>query len=140
MAAAYVCYDSGMKKFLEWIGVKQKIDEREHEPPLTTEGDFWWCAIGENVGIEVAGKSKDFTRPVVLIKRFGRFGFLGVPTTTKECKGTWYVSFMHKGIRETAMLSQARVFSYKRLDRKIGTLDDEDLKKVKEAYVRLFIQ
>ena len=129
-----------MKKFLEWIKVKETIDEREHHAPLTTEGDLWWCAIGENVGVEVGGKSRNFTRPVVIIKKFGRLGFLGIPTTTKERNGTWYVTFIHKGVHETAMLSQARIFSYKRLDRKMGTLDGEDFKKVKEAYIRLFTQ
>ena len=120
------------------MGIKQKLDAHEHQPPLITEGDLWWCAIGENVGIEVAGKSTDFTRPVVVLKKFGRVGFLGIPTTTKERTGTWYVSFTHKGIPETAMLNQARVLSYKRLNRQMGTLDDSDFKNVKEAYVRLF--
>jgi hypothetical protein len=36
------------------------------------------------------------------------------------------------------MLSQARSFSYKRLDRKMGRLDDADFKKAKEAFARLF--
>ena len=45
---------------------------------------------------------------------------------------------MHKGVRETAMLSQGRLLNYKRLDKKMGALDGEDSKKVKEAYIRLF--
>lgn len=129
-----------MKRFLAWIGIKQKLDGHEYRPPLITEGDLWWCAVGENVGVEVGGKSKNFTRPVIILKKFGRLGFLGIPTTTQERSGTWYVSFVHKRVLETAMLSQARIFSYKRLDRKMGTLDGEDFKKVKEAYVRLFKQ
>lgn len=127
-----------MKRFLEWIGIKQKLDVHEHQPPLFTEGDLWWCAVGENVGIEVNGKSTDFTRPVIILKKFGRLGFLGIPTTTQHRTGSWYVSFTHKGIGETAVLSQARVFSYKRLHSKMGTLDQTDFKNVKEAYVRLF--
>jgi mRNA interferase MazF len=127
-----------MNRFLEWIGIKQKLDAREHQPPLITEGDLWWCAVGENVGIEAGGKSKDFTRPVIILKKFGRLGFLGIPTTTKERIGSWYVSFLHKGINETATLSQARVLSYKRLHSKMGTLDETDFKTIKEAYVRLF--
>ena len=50
------------------------------------------------------------------------------------------MSFMHKGIKETAVLSQARVLSYKRLHRKMGTLDETDFKNVKEAYVRLLAE
>lgn len=126
------------KNFFDWIRVKKKLDEHEYNPPLVTEGDLWWCAVGENVGVEVGGKSTNFTRPIIILKKFGRLGFLGIPTTTKNRVGTWYVSFVHKGIHETAMLSQARMFSYKRLDRKMGTLDGEDFKNVKEAYIRLF--
>ncbi len=129
-----------MKQFLEWIGIKQKLDTHEYNPPLITEGDMYWCAVGENVGIEVSGKDRHFTRPVIILKKFGRLGFLGIPTTTKERSGSWYVSFVHKGVHETAMLNQARVFSYKRLDKKMGSLDDADFKKVKEAYISLFTQ
>ena len=127
-----------VKKFLSWIGLKEKIEIQVNTPPLLSEGDLYWCMVGENVGIEVSGKSTLFTRPVVVLKKFGRLGFLGIPTTTKEREGSWYVTFMHKGQRETAMLSQARVLSYKRLGKKMGTLDQTDLKNVKEAYVRLF--
>ena len=38
------------------------------------------------------------------------------------------------------MLNQARTFSYKRLGKKMGTLDGTDFKNVKEAYIRLFFQ
>lgn len=127
-----------VKRFLGWIGIKQKLDGHDYRPPLTSEGDLWWCAVGENVGVEISGKSDNFTRPVIILKKFGRLGFLGIPTTTKKRVGSWYVAFVHKGISETAMLSQARIFSYKRLDRKMGTLDDADFHNVKEAYVRLF--
>lgn len=70
---------------------------------------------------------------------FGKLAFFGIPTTTNtERKGSWYAPFKHKGIDEVAMLTQARLFSYKRLDRKMGELDDEDYKKVREAFYRLF--
>ena len=127
-----------MKRFLEWIGIKQKLDMKDYQPPFITEGDLWWCAVGENVGIEINGKSADFTRPVIVLKKFGRLGFLGIPTTTQSRTGSWYVSFIHKGTSETAVLSQGRAFSYKRLHSKMGTLDQTDLRKVKEAYARLF--
>jgi|SRR3989338_1861472 len=127
-----------MKRFLEWIGIKQKLDAHDYNPPLISEGDLWWCAVGENVGVEVGGKNERFTRPVIVLKKFGRLGFLAIPTTTRQREGSWYVSFVHKSIPEVAMLSQARIVSYKRLDRKMGTLDQTDFKNVKEAYVRLF--
>lgn len=126
------------KDFDRWNEKKRAIDAASHQPPLVSEGDLWWCATGENIGTETSGKGNDFTRPVVVLKKFGRVSFLGIPTTTQRQKGSWYVIFKHKGIDETAMLNQARVFSYKRLHSKMGTLDDQDFKNVKEAYIRLF--
>lgn len=126
-----------MKNFLEWIGIKQKLDTHEYNPPLTSEGDIWWCSIGENVGVEIGGKNERFTRPVVVLKKFGRLGFLAIPTTTKKREGSWYVPFSHKGVIEIAMLSQARLVSYKRLDKRMGTLDEADFKRIKEAYISL---
>lgn len=130
--------DAFIKRFLEWIGVKQKLDANDYTPPLVKEGELWWCAVGENVGIETSGKGRNFTRPVIVLKRFGRLAFFGIPTTTKERKGSWYVQFTHKGTSETAMLTQARMFSYKRLDRKMGEIDTTDFRNVKEAFNRLF--
>ena len=101
------------------------------------EGDLWWCAIGENVGIEASGKGENFTRPVIVLKKFGRLAFFGIPVTTTKRAGSWYAPFKHKGILETALLMQARTFSYKRLDRKMGELDETDFRSVKEAFVRL---
>lgn len=126
------------KDFDSWNKKKKRLDESKSAPPLVSEGDFWWCSIGENVGVEIGGKSENFTRPVVILKKFGRLGFLAVPTTTKERVGTWYVSFKHGGIGETAMLSQTRLLSYKRLDRKMGELAETDFHNVKQAYIRLF--
>ena len=128
-----------VKRFIEWIGTKQKLDAHEYNPPLVSEGDLWWCAIGENIGIEISGKGENFTRPVIVLKKLGRLAFFGVPTTTNtERKGSWYMPFKHKGVDEVAMLTQARIFSYKRLSTKMGELDDEDYKKIKEVFVRLF--
>jgi mRNA interferase MazF len=132
------CYARPMKRFLEWIRLKHKLDASERRPPFISEGDLWWCSIGKNVGVETYGKDRRFTRPVIVLKKFGHASFLGIPTTTTERKGSWYVSFTHHGIPETAMLNQVRILSSKRLDRKIGTLDDRDVKNVKEAFMRLF--
>lgn len=126
------------KDFDRWNEKKKALDAAVYQPPLVSEGDLWWCATGENIGTETSGKGNDFTRPIIILKKFGRISFLGIPTTTRKQKGSWYVAFKHKGIDETAMLNQARVFSYKRLHSKMGTLDDQDFKNVKEAYIRLF--
>lgn len=125
------------KRFAEWVGIKHKIDANDYRPPFVKEGDLWWCAVGENVGIETSGKGQHFTRPVIVLKKFGRLAFLGIPATTKMRGGTWYVPIKQRGVEQVAMLMQIRTFSYKRLDRKMGELDDADFKRVKEALLRL---
>ena len=61
-----------LKRFLEWIGLKEKLHHTEHQPPLFKEGEVWWCYIGENVGVEVNGKGKQFTRPALILNGYGR--------------------------------------------------------------------
>src|SRR3989344_2046680 len=97
------------KNFDEWNNKKKKLDMATHIPPLISEGDLWWCSVGENVGAESSGKGQNFTRPIVILKKFGKVSFLGIPTTTKKQKGSWYVGFKHKGVDEVAMLNQVRI-------------------------------
>jgi mRNA interferase MazF len=126
-----------MKLFADWFKKKEKLETVEYEPPYINEGDLWWCSVGENIGVEVGGKSVLFTRPVIVIKRIGRYAFLGIPTTTKAKEGSWYQSFVHAGVTEVAMLHQIRLFSYKRLSTKIGRLDDADMQVIKKAFTGL---
>ncbi len=44
------------KQFYEWIGLKEKIHFSNSRPKIN-EGDIWWCGCGENVGVEINGKS-----------------------------------------------------------------------------------
>ncbi len=127
-----------IKKFCNWIQIKQKLDATDYNPPFIRVGDLWWCSIGENVGVEVNGKGRNFTCPIIILKKFERQAFFGIPTTTKYRDGNWYVLFSFKGITEYAMLTQARMFSYKRLGQKIGSVDEKSLETIKEAFSRLF--
>jgi hypothetical protein len=44
-----------IKRFLEWIGLKEKLHEKESVPPFFKEAEIWWCYFGENVGSEING-------------------------------------------------------------------------------------
>ncbi len=56
------------KCFGDWIDLKSKLHYMgvSHE---FREGDVWWCAVGENVGIEINGKNQEFSRPVLVLKK-----------------------------------------------------------------------
>lgn len=123
-----------IKRFLEWIGLKEKLHNQEHLPPLFKEGEIWWCYVGENVGSEVNGKGTQFTRPVLVLRKYDRFSFFAVPLTTQNKVGTWYCSFIHNNKLQTAQLAQCRVISYKRLKELIGKIDSSDYQKIKKAF------
>jgi hypothetical protein len=46
------------------------------------EGEIWWVRLGKNIGYETDGKSREFTRPVVILKKYNQYSFLALPLTT----------------------------------------------------------
>lgn len=77
------------KHFEEWIELKEKLHYGD-SAPLISDGDVWWCGVGENVGIEINGKSARFSRPVLIMKKLSKTGFMGIPLTSQEKTGSWY--------------------------------------------------
>ncbi len=128
-----------IKRFLEWIKLKEKLHSNEHKIPLFKEGEVWWCALGENVGIEMNGKSEKFSRPMHIFRKLSHEGFLGIPLSTKIKEGSWYVPIIHRGINCVAVLSQVRVMSSKRLFEKYGELDEQDQAKIAEGFYELYL-
>ena len=127
-----------IKRLAEWNRLKGNLHEFGRIPAIK-ESEVWWAALGENVGIEINGKSDVYSRPVLIFKKFSRHGFMGIPLTTKQHGGIWYVSFMFQNGKSTAALTQARNMSVFRLYRKLGTIYDSDLERVREAFRRLYL-
>jgi len=127
-----------MKKFLEWIGLKERLDTDEHKPPYVSEGDIWWASVGENVGSEINGKSRLFSRPVIILKKLAHGFYFIIPTTTQIREGSWYVPFRQQEKNMVACLHQARAMDHRRLSSKLGTLDDADLLRVKTGFNALY--
>ena len=125
------------KRFDEWNEVKKNTHGLRRMPAIK-EGEIWWCAIGENVGVEINGKSEVFSRPVLVLKKLSRFGFMGIPLTSQMHEGDWYVPFVFQGKTSVAVLSQARTFSVLRLCRRMGTLPESDLDAVAIGFDRLY--
>ncbi len=127
-----------IKRFFEWILVKNQLDDKAISAPYVNEGDVWWSSIGENVGFEINGKSKLFTRPVVIVKKFTYGFYLVAPTTSQERKGTWYVNFPLSSLVKTVCLHQIRTIDYRRLFSKLGRLDEVDFRELKRSFLRLY--
>ena len=127
-----------IKKFLEWVSLKEKIHNNTHKPPLFKEGEVWWCSIGENIGSEINGKSNLFSRPVLIYRKLSANTFLGIPTSSQLKTGTWYVNVNLKNNQSVVILSQIRILDYKRLSTKIGHLDSSDFKSVKNGFKKIY--
>ena len=125
------------KRFDEWNEVKKNTHGLRRMRAMM-EGEGWWCARGEHVVVECVGKSEVFSRPVLVLKKLSRFGFMGIPLTSQMHEGDWYVPFVFQGKTSVAVLSQARTFSVLRLCRRMGTLPESDLNAVAIGFDRLY--
>jgi len=127
------------KQFNKWRDVKAKLHYLS-KGPMINEGEVYWCAFGENIGAEINGKNRAFSRLVLVLKKLSAITFLGVPLTSKLHTGTWYVDFRFLGNDEVAVLSQIRVLSVNRLYDKMGEVDKVDLSKIREGFHRLYCE
>ena len=107
--------------------------------PKIKNGDVWWTAVGENVGVEINGKSDYFSRPVLVFKKLSRLGFLGLPLSTQNHRGSWYVNLDFQSKRVCVVLAQARVFSTARLYSRLGQLTEVDMTKVVRGFRELYL-
>lgn len=128
-------------KLLEkWFPVKeQKHNTKPKKIQLVSEGDIWWTAVGENVGVEINGKSKYFSRPVLVFKKLSHLGFLGVPMTSQIHEGSWYTKIKFQNKIICAVLAQIRVFSAARLYDRMGQIDESDMAKITEGFKELYL-
>ena len=77
------------KDFNSWNEIKKKLDANERSL-FFKERDIWCCSIGLNVGHEENGKNQFFSRPILVVRKFNRNLFLGVPLTTKIKENEYY--------------------------------------------------
>jgi len=125
-----------MKAFDQWNEVK-KVTNSEHKPVYFKERDIFWMKIGQNIGNEQNGKGDKFQRPVLIVKKYSSEMFLGIPLSTTPRSGSFFYQFEFLGEISTALLVQHRVFSTKRCIKKIGKIDEENFKHLKEKLMEL---
>jgi hypothetical protein len=61
-----------------------------------------------------------------------------MPLTSQNKKGSWYVGITFKGENNTANLAQVRIFSSYRMYELMGLLDKDDVKRIKNGFLRLY--
>ena len=124
--------------FLIWHNLKQKI-EKKKQGGMFKEREVFYLNIGKNIWYEQNGKGKEFLRPVIVFKKFNNFIFLGIPLTSKikkENKFYFKLSFT-ENFFSYAILSQIRLFDWKRLERKVGTISKECFIELKKVFIEI---
>ena len=123
-----------------WFPIKESKHKIKTEKiPKITDGEVWWVAVGENVGIEINGKSKYFSRPVLVFKKLSHLGFMGIPLSTQKHSGSWYINFRFQNKEIYAALSQAKVFSTARLYNRLGQIAEDDMKTIQNGFRKLYL-
>ena len=105
----------GNKNFRGWIKVKEKL-HYNGQPRNIKNGEVWWGSVGENVGVEICGKGKTYTRPVIVFKKLNNRSF-------------W-----------AAALSQIHCMSTSRLHRRMGELSQSDYEIIFDAFLKLLME
>jgi mRNA interferase MazF len=121
------------KEFDQWNTVKKEVNARELSHDFFYHSrEVWWCSIGANVDVETDGKQENFERPVLVVRKFNKEMFWGIPLTSRERTGEFYYKMTHDAGISWAMLSQLKTFSSKRLLRKIGRASKIDFVQIQK--------
>ncbi len=126
-----------MKDYDEWNGKKKEIENRKGIPEFS-ERDIWWCSLGLNIGFEEDGKNNDFERPVCVLRKFNKHIFIGVPLTSTEKDSPYYFPHTLHETKGSIILSQGRLLSAKRLQRKLGHMSRGRFQELRTKYTDLF--
>ena len=84
------------KEYDIWNGLKKKIQFENDELNLNyfpQEGEVWMSSLGKNIGHEQNGSGDNFSRPVLVIKKFNNHMFWCIPLSTKQKSFDFYFNF-----------------------------------------------
>lgn len=122
-----------MKKELDsWNLLKKVIDNSSSLPTFKTR-EVWWCRIGLNIGHEENGKGSSYSRPVLILKKFNKHIFWGLPLSTKVKMKCYYHQILFNEKQQSIMLSQIRIFGSERLTSKMGKLSFDQFQTIRRA-------
>lgn len=125
------------KDYLKWTKIK-KIVHNEQSRVFFKVREVWFCHLGENVGFEQDGRGEQFLRPIIVLKKFNKELFWGIPLTKNQKIGKYYHNFNLNDNISTAILSQFRLIDAKRLKYKIGDISNTVLLEIKTK-IRQFL-
>lgn len=121
--------------FNEWNEIK-KNTHKEKVLVGFKNRDIFYIKMGHNIGFEQNGKGENFVRPVVILKKFNKNMFFGIPLSTQLKEGKFYYQFEFQKnyflSKNIALLSQMKLYSSNRLLNKIGVMNKDDFENMKD--------
>ena len=122
------------KEYNSWNELKKKIQSGADTPDFfPQEGEVWMSAIGKNIGYEQNGSGDNFSRPLLVVKRFNNHMFWCITLSTKQKKFDFYFNFTDQNNEKvSAILAQMKLVSIKRLKRKLYAIPQYTLIEIKE--------
>lgn len=123
-----------MKDFNRWNELKKKIDKIFDAPKnFPKEGEVWIASVGLNIGFEQNGSEDNFSRPMLIVKKFNNHMFWAVPLSTKQKDFDFYFNYTDPNNQKvSAILAQMKLVSVKRLKRDIYILPDEIFMQIRQ--------
>jgi mRNA interferase MazF len=125
--------DKKKESLLEWFKVKIELElSRRPRKIFFSEGEIWWASIGSNIGHEEDGKNEKFERPVLILRKFSDHLILAIPLSSKHKHNRYYFRFLINNQYSSALISQIRTLSSKRLIRRMGVMGGTDFNKIRQ--------
>ena len=123
-----------MKDFDSWNELKKKIEAEKNDPDkFPKEGEVWMCSLGRNIGFEQNGSGGNFSRPMLIVKKFNNHMFWAIPLSTKQKDFDFYFNYTDpNGQKVSAILAQMKLVSVKRLKRDIYVIPKELFDQIKQ--------
>jgi mRNA interferase MazF len=130
------------KDYTQWHKKKTEIEQKNNERLFFHEREVWWCSVGSNVGFEQDGKGEDFSRPILIFKKFNKEIFWGLPLstkikTTKKTEKFYSPVNLNDNTGRVAIISQMRLVDGKRLISKMGFIDEVNYQEIQKVVINL---
>jgi len=123
----------------EWHKIKVNLQLAvERKKLYFYEKNIWWASLGANIGHEEDGKNKKFERPVLILKKFNSYLAIIIPLTSRvKDNNKYYFKFLFNNHYSSAIISQLRIISSRRLIRKIGNIGTPDFYEIKRQIKKI---
>ena len=130
-----------MKQYDEWNTIKKDISS-ENKALIFKVREVFWLKVGQNIGYETDGKGKEFLRPVLILRKFSKDTFLGIPLTTSQKDDMFHYKFTLNSNKKInyANLSQIKLFDIKRAKNKLGVISKDDFESLQNKLKRLMFE